>query len=292
MEAEQLILFQRQHESSQLQPAFGAQVGNAQQVQVGQPPAHGAYRGRGGRGRGGRGRGGRGRGRFPPNQAYGQHTGQPQGYGQQAPPYHGQQPAHPFLPAGGASTLRPQNAPSGFSSTEGILGSVPSPVVCQICFSAGHSALHCPSRFSASSAPALVAPSGESNDALWYPDSGASAHMTSSEGILSNKSPYSGTMSVSVANGIKLPIANIGDISLNTPTRPLSLKSVFHVPQIKFNLISIQKLCADNNCVAIFDKNSFFVKDKISGAVLLQARHNGHLYPVSLSPPAPLALAS
>ncbi|CAH9127312.1 unnamed protein product [Cuscuta epithymum] len=204
MEAEQLILFQRQQDSSQLQPAFGVHVAGAPPVQAGQQPYNGAYRGRGGRGRSGRGRGGRGRGRSQ-NQGYGQPHGQPNGFGQQITHFQGQQLQPQFLAAGGASHSRPQNAPSGksvvstlninakstigtysyyagFPSSEGILGSVPSPVVCQICFSAGHSALHCPSRFSQSSAPALVAPSGESNNALWYPDSGASAHMTSSEG--------------------------------------------------------------------------------------------------------------
>ncbi|CAH9082805.1 unnamed protein product, partial [Cuscuta europaea] len=116
--------------------------------------------------------------------------------------------------------------------------------------------------------------------------------MTPSEGILVNKLPYTGSLSVSVANGSKLPIVNIGDVHLNSSTRPLTLKSVFHVPHIKFNLLSIQKLCAHNNCVVIFDKNFFFVKDKILGKVLLQAPSHGHLYPVRLSPRPSLALSS
>ncbi|CAH9137000.1 unnamed protein product [Cuscuta epithymum] len=281
MEAEQQVLHQQQQDASSLQQAFGAQVGAGQQGQGA------AYRGRGHRGRGGRGYRGRGgwgyrgrggRGRNRPQQAY-------------APPAaHGQfhQPAPRPADAGGVHVPRPPNAASGnsvlsnlninakstsgthnayagFPSAEGILGSVPPPVVCQICFSAGHSALRCPSRYSQPSAPALLAPTGESNDALWYPDSGASAHMTSSEGILSNKSSYSGPMTVSVANGVNLPIANIGNIQLNTLSRPFSLNSVYHVPQIKFNLISIQKLCADNNCIAIFLSKFFSCKGQNFG---------------------------
>ncbi|CAH9121536.1 unnamed protein product [Cuscuta epithymum] len=69
-------------------------------------------------------------------------------------------------------------------SANGILGSVPSPIMCQICFSPGHSAASCPSRFVRSNAPALIVPSGETNDALWYPDSGASAHMTPAAGAI------------------------------------------------------------------------------------------------------------
>ncbi|CAH9095134.1 unnamed protein product [Cuscuta europaea] len=71
---------------------------------------------------------------------------------------------------------------AGTSSDGGILGAVPHHIVCQICFSAGHSAIACPSRFNQTSTPALLTASGESNSALWYPDSGASAHMTASEG--------------------------------------------------------------------------------------------------------------
>ncbi|CAH9146422.1 unnamed protein product [Cuscuta epithymum] len=41
--------------------------------------------------------------------------------------------------------------------------------------------MHCPSRFSSSSTPALLTPSGDANHVLWYPDSGASAHMTPNE---------------------------------------------------------------------------------------------------------------
>ncbi|CAH9053242.1 unnamed protein product [Cuscuta europaea] len=52
--------------------------------------------------------------------------------------------------------------------------------------------MHCLSRFSQTSAPALITSSGESNDVLWYPDSGASAHMTSSEGQTFGGSSSSG----------------------------------------------------------------------------------------------------
>ncbi|CAH9142791.1 unnamed protein product, partial [Cuscuta epithymum] len=84
----------------------------------------------------------------------------------------------------------------------------------------------------------------------------------------------------------------IGDLHLSTPPRPLHLKSVYHVPHLKYNLMSIQKLCADNNCFVIFDKNSVCVKDKISGKVLLRASSNGGVYPISLSSYSPVALAS
>ncbi|CAH9084950.1 unnamed protein product, partial [Cuscuta epithymum] len=69
--------------------------------------------------------------------------------------------------------------------------------------------------------------------------------MTPHDGILSYKTPYTGPNQVCVANGTKLPISNIGHLKLVTRGRPLNLNSVYHVPHIKYNLLSIQKLCAD-----------------------------------------------
>ncbi|CAH9134094.1 unnamed protein product [Cuscuta epithymum] len=133
----------------------------------GPPRGPGGGRGyRGGRPRGGRGRGGRG-GYYQQQQPYG---AQPYGG------YHGQQPIPP-----------PPRPPSfsgvpGFPSVDASYQNPPNPVVCQLCFSPGHSALNC-SRFIGSNSPALaVMPTGETNDSVWYPDSGASAHMTPHEG--------------------------------------------------------------------------------------------------------------
>ncbi|CAH9117368.1 unnamed protein product [Cuscuta europaea] len=115
--------------------------------------------------------------------------------------------------------------------------------------------------------------------------------MTSSEGILLNKSTYFGATSVSVANAAQLPICHIGDVTLPSSGRALTLRYVYHVPQIKYNLISIKNCVMITIVLLFFYKNSFFVKDKTSGAVLLQATSSGPLYPISLCHP-PLALAS
>ncbi|CAH9145317.1 unnamed protein product [Cuscuta epithymum] len=166
LEAEQRVLYLRQQTAPPAYQAFGVQERGAAQ-----------RGGRGGRGRGGRGRTGRGRGRGP-NQSGQQPYGHDQphlGRGQQVFGQEHQQ-QHGFGPQPGAQQhLRSPNA-DGSPSTEGILGAIPPPVVCQICFSA----IRCPSRFSPPTAPVLL--TGQANEALWYPDTGASAHMTSSEG--------------------------------------------------------------------------------------------------------------
>ncbi|CAH9089018.1 unnamed protein product [Cuscuta europaea] len=73
-------------------------------------------------------------------------------------------------------------ASAGTSLFENNFGSVPPPIVYQICHSPGHSAVNSPSRFGQPSAPALAVPTRESSSIVWYPDSGASAHITPNEG--------------------------------------------------------------------------------------------------------------
>ncbi|CAH9091927.1 unnamed protein product [Cuscuta europaea] len=168
VEKEQTIQYMRALEDPPQAQAFAGQTQAA-----GQPPPHGqqqrgrGYRGRGGRGqRGGGGRGQRGRGYGPPQPGYGY------------PPQMGYSYPPPGYVTGGAPHTGILGAPgsAGSSSVEG--NSVPPPVVCQICYAPGHPASTCPSRFVQPVAPALAAQTLEASDIVWYPDSGASAHMT------------------------------------------------------------------------------------------------------------------
>ncbi|CAH9058461.1 unnamed protein product [Cuscuta epithymum] len=169
IEKEQTIQYMRTLEEPPQAQAFAVQAQAA-----GQPPPNGGqqqrgrgYRGRGGRGQRGRGgRGQRGRGYAPHQHGYG--FPPPMGYGYPPPGY---------VP-GGAPHAGILGAPgsAGSSSVEG--NSVPHPVVCQICYAPGHPASTCPSRFVQPAAPALAAQAPDATDIVWYPDSGASAHMT------------------------------------------------------------------------------------------------------------------
>ncbi|CAH9112741.1 unnamed protein product [Cuscuta europaea] len=210
LELEQRVIYLRSQENLPAHQAFGAQLppNNPQQVphpggqQQQQRPSASHQRGRGGRTRGGRGRGARGRGHGPHPVQYGQPVHWYPSYG---PPPSMSAAGNGSAAGGGlsagqhlgtvfrnstVSTLNINALPicasnfgsAGSSSDGGILGVVPHPIVCQIGFSAGHSAIACPSRFAQPTSPALLTTSGESNSALWYPDSGASAHMTGSEG--------------------------------------------------------------------------------------------------------------
>ncbi|KAF3675433.1 hypothetical protein T459_14075 [Capsicum annuum] len=173
------------------------------------------------------------------------------------------------------------------SPSMGVLGSHPSTLTCQIYGSLGHTALQCTNRFNhafvANDLPKSFATMsiGETNDATWYVDSAASAHMTPSESNLLHKTPYTGHNRALVGDGKLLNISNIGYTQLLSTSHPLHLRSVFHVPQLKHSLISVRKLCDDSNCVVNFDSSSISVKDKASGQTLLWESSKGDVYPFS-----------
>lgn len=56
----------------------------------------------------------------------------------------------------------------------------------------------------------------ESTNADWFPDTGATAHVTDNAGKLSNLVPYKGADSVMVGNGARLRISHVG--TGNIPT--------------------------------------------------------------------------
>lgn len=81
------------------------------------------------------------------------------------------------------------------SNQSGILVSTPLPhssstTLCQICMLTSHTAGHCPNRFNHAYVTNELPRSfcamsiSETSDTAWYPDTGASAHMTSDEGNL------------------------------------------------------------------------------------------------------------
>ncbi|CAH9114409.1 unnamed protein product, partial [Cuscuta europaea] len=157
----------------------------------------GGHGGRGQHGRGGRGQRGRSYGQYQLGHAYAPHFGYgypPSGYFPGGAPHAG------ILGAPGSAGMSVQSnfytyALSTFSTNHGYAGSspvegnsVPPPVVCQICYAPGHPASTCPSRFVQPTAPALGAQTPDASNLVWYPDSGASAHMTPHSRILSHKS--------------------------------------------------------------------------------------------------------
>ncbi|KAL4368436.1 hypothetical protein GQ457_05G012080 [Hibiscus cannabinus] len=123
-----------------------------------------------------------------------------------------------------------------------------------------------------------------SDDAGWFPDSGATTHLTPDAGIILNSLPYTGIGKISVANGMTVPISRVGSGSMITNSRPLMLNNLLHVPNIKKNLLSVSKFTRDNNVSIEFFPDSCAVKDLQTRHVMLRGLETDGLY--KLSPPA------
>ncbi|KAF7809814.1 Retrovirus-related Pol polyprotein from transposon TNT 1-94 [Senna tora] len=175
---------------------------------------------------------------------------------------------------------------------------------CQVCGRTGHLAVNCyhrydqsyteatlqqalnsqqprPSYVNANNPPmeAMIAAPETLFDANWYPDSGASNHVTNTATNLHNRQPYDGSEKVFVGNGQGLQIPNIGhsSILLNNNT-VLELKNLLHVPAITKNLISVSKLARDNNVYLEFNADAVLIKSQETKETLLKGRIKDGLY--------------
>ncbi|TXG68000.1 hypothetical protein EZV62_009275 [Acer yangbiense] len=114
------------------------------------------------------------------------------------------------------------------------------------------------------------------SSSLWYIDSAASNHMTSSLAPLANVKPYVGNMQIRTANGETLPIKSVGDIPHTLP-----LTNVFHAPDLTSNLISVGQL-VDENCNVSFSTSGCVVQDQDSGKVIGKGPKCGRLFSLSM----------
>ena len=117
-------------------------------------------------------------------------------------------------------------------------------------------------------------------DTNWYPDSGASNHVTLEPANLMVKQEYFGPDQVQIGNGKGLHIKHVGSAKFCSPYNSdiMSLKNLLHVPEITKNLLSVSKFCVDNNVFFEFHAFSYFVKDQTSKVILLEGKLNNGLY--------------
>ena len=78
------------------------------------------------------------------------------------------------------------------------------------------------------------------NDLNWYPDTGATHHITSDLNNLNlQHEEYTGPEQVHVGNGQGLPIHHLGSSFINSPHATFLLKNILHVPSIQKNLLCL-----------------------------------------------------
>jgi hypothetical protein len=104
------------------------------------------------------------------------------------------------------------------------------------------------------------------------------------------KENYGGQEQVHAANGVGMMIKHIGHSIVSTPSRPIHLNNVLHVPQATRNLASVHSLTSDNDCFLELHLNFFLIKDQHTRHTLLHGQCRNGLYPIP--PVVPLSTMS
>jgi hypothetical protein len=156
---------------------------------------------------------------------------------------------------------RGRGPPRQFSTSNNNMSRRP---VCQVCHKLGHTVATCWFRYEqgnqADSSPMQVnmTSATSASDPSWYPDTGANVHLTNDLSNLNlNAEEYTGTDQIPVGNGQGLQISHSGRGLLPTPSRNFNLFSLFHVPRIQKNLISVNQFTRDNHVFIEFHPNFF-----------------------------------
>ena len=155
-----------------------------------------------------------------------------------------------------------------------------------MCQKPGHGSLTCNHHFDesfqqehTSNAQAYVAAPLSSVEQNWYPNSGASHHITSNLANLNLKAEeYGRSDQIRVGNGTGLSIKHIMTAQISTPSFKFKLNNVLHVPRIIKNLLSMYQFTKATITYFEFHLYKFFVKDQVIGNTLLQGRSNHRLY--------------
>ncbi|KAJ9556373.1 hypothetical protein OSB04_010987 [Centaurea solstitialis] len=130
----------------------------------------------------------------------------------------------------------------------------------------------------------LMNPTNPSSTTNWLFDSGASFHATNDLNNLSIHAPYDGTEELVIGDGSCLQISHIGSLILYTSNTPLILKNVLYVPSLSRNIISISRLCIDNNFLIEFYSFVFVIKDLATKLPLFTGTTIKGMYEIRSSP--------
>ena len=113
---------------------------------------------------------------------------------------------------------------------------------------------------------------------VWYPDSGATHHVTNDAQNLVDPALYQGLDQLQVRNGTCLTIHSTGSSSLMSQSQPLKLVNILHVPKIRKRLLSVYRLTNDNMVFVEFRATHCVVKDEETGRPLLRGMVKDVLY--------------
>lgn len=118
----------------------------------------------------------------------------------------------------------------------------------------------------------LAAPDSNSTQS-WYPDSGATHHVTNDAANMTEHVTLTGSEEILMGNGQGLSITSVGSKSFPSPYHPntfLHLKNLLHVPSITKNLVSVSKFAKDNAVYFEFHPTFCVVKSQVNSEILLR----------------------
>ena len=75
-------------------------------------------------------------------------------------------------------------------------------------------------------------------------------------------------------------MTHVGNGKLQTPSHCFHLDNILRVPDLASNLLSVHKLCLQNNAFCYFDANQFLIVDLATGKVLYQGLSKDGVYPI------------
>ena len=191
-----------------------------------------------------------------------------------------------------------------------------SKIICQLCQKPGHGADRCWHRFEQSFTPQpiqqgrqqqqsnpsanmvqtrvhqplplpSIRPRSEYNFegnqlTSWYPDSGATNHISNDLSNLNISSEYHGGKQLILGNGSSVDIDHVGESSIcpvsSQCSKPLFLKNLLHVPAITKNLLSVSQFARDNGVFFEFHSTHCLVKDQDSQQTILKGSLDQGLY--------------
>jgi hypothetical protein len=149
---------------------------------------------------------------------------------------------------------------------------------CQVCYKLGHTSNICWYRFDEEFVPdtrvAAMASTSIGNDPNWYLESGATDHITGELERLTMHECYTGNDQIRAANGVGMDISHVGKSILPSPSRPLYLNNILHVPHAHKQLMSIHLFF-------------FLIRDQATRKVHLHGPCRGGLYPLPQHLPSP-----
>jgi len=109
----------------------------------------------------------------------------------------------------------------------------------------------------------------------WFPDSGASFHVTGDARNIQEPLSFDGPEQIFIGNGQGLDIHSAGSSVFSSPIKPqitLTLDHLLHVPSITKNLISVSQFAKDNSVFFEFYADHCVVKSQATKEILLHGK--------------------